>query len=81
LTALAESAELEHMVVYAKTTLVAESCFECGKTVPDGITTGKVDYLATAGAYQVMVVFWCAGSIAGTIIAGVELADKAQVCQ
>jgi hypothetical protein len=81
LAALAESGELEQVVVNTKAALVAEPCLKSREAGLDDTYAREVNYLAAAGAYQVMVVLWCASSVAGAIIAGMEFAYKLQFHQ
>lgn len=47
----------------------------------DDIGTGEVNHLAAAGTYQVMVVLRCTCSVAGAVVAGMELTYKVQFRQ
>ena len=69
------------MVVYTKAAFAAKFGFERGQTILDDISTSEVNHLATARAYQMMVVLWCTGSVAGAVVAGMELADEVQFRQ
>ena len=78
---LAESGELEVMVVDTESAFVAEPGLECGKAGLDDAGTREVDHLSAARAYQVVVMLWRAGSVAGTVVASMELTYKPQLRQ
>jgi hypothetical protein len=78
---LTQPGEFEQVLIDTKATLVTEPCFKRGKAMLNGTGTGKVDHLAAAGAYQVVMVLGCASSVAGTVFTGVEFAYKFQFCQ